>query len=114
MAETVSDVWQIDTRRVAERGERIARRLTSAELPRLRKECAARFDPVEVSVQGVVTPHGKPGVRVTMQASIKVPCQRCHDQSQAGVTSRNRFDEMEYLVRCVDHQRRIRLLGCAP
>lgn len=73
----MSDAWLIDTRRVAERGERFERQLTAAELPRLRKECTSRFEPVAVSVQGVFTPYGKPGVRVTMQAALRVPCQRC-------------------------------------
>ncbi len=73
----MSDAWLIDTRRVAERGERLERQLTAAELPRLRKECTSRFDPVAVTVQGVFTPYGKPGVRVTMRADLRVPCQRC-------------------------------------
>lgn len=73
----MSDAWQIDTRRVAERGERIERQLTAAQLPRLRKECVSRFEPVQVSLQGLFTPYGKPGVRVALQADLRVPCQRC-------------------------------------
>ena len=71
------DSWQIDTGRFAELGERIDRQLTVRELPRLRKECSAAFAPIEVSVLGVRTSLGKPGIRVSMQASVKVPCQRC-------------------------------------
>lgn len=71
------DSWLIDTRRMAERGERVERRLTTRDLPRLRKECSTPFAPVEVSVTGVRTPLGKPGVRVSMRAQVKVPCQRC-------------------------------------
>ena len=69
--------WLIDTRRLAERGERVERQLTTRDLPRLRKECSTPFAPVEVSISGVRTPHGKPGVRVSMRAQVKVPCQRC-------------------------------------
>lgn len=71
------DSWLIDTRRLAERGERVDRQLTTRDLPRLRKECSTPFAPVEVSVTGVRTPLGKPGVRVALRAQVKVPCQRC-------------------------------------
>lgn len=71
------DSWQIDTHRFAERGERIDQQLTVAQLPRLRQECVGPFEPVDVSVLGVRSPHGKPGVRVAMRASIRVRCQRC-------------------------------------
>ena len=71
------DSWLIDTRRLAERGERVDRLLTTRDLPRLRKECSTSFAPVEVSVTGVRTPLGKAGVRVSMRAQVKVPCQRC-------------------------------------
>ena len=69
--------WLIDTRRTADRGERIDRQLTTRDLPRLRKECSTPFAPVDVSVTGVSTSLGKPGVRVSMRAQVKVPCQRC-------------------------------------
>ena len=71
------DSWLIDTRRLAERGERVERQLTTRDLPRLRKECSTPFAPVEASVIGVRTSLGKPGVRVSMRAQVKVPCQRC-------------------------------------
>lgn len=71
------DTWLIDTRRLAERGERVERQLTTRDVPRLRKECSTPFAPVEVSVTGVRTSLGKPGVRVVMRAQVKVPCQRC-------------------------------------
>ena len=71
------DSWQIDTRRFAERGERIDQQLTVAQLPRLRQECVGPFEPVDVSVLGVRSPRGKPGVRVALRAAIRVRCQRC-------------------------------------
>lgn len=69
--------WVIEPRKFAERVGRIESQLAGKLLPRLRDESTQPIKPVLVRVVAAKSPRGRTGLRLALQGSIRMICQRC-------------------------------------
>ena len=69
--------WVIEPRKFSERGSRIEGQVAGKLLPRLRAESTQALKPVEVQVKAAKSPRRRNGIRLALQGSIRMICQRC-------------------------------------
>ena len=69
--------WLVEPRKFFERGARTEAQLAGKSLPRLRAESTQALKPVTVQVKAAKSPRGRPGMRLALQGSIRMICQRC-------------------------------------
>ena len=69
--------WVIEPHKFSERGGRIEAQLAGKLLRRLRDESTQPLKPVEVQVKAAKSPRGRYGIRLALQGSIRMICQRC-------------------------------------
>ena len=84
--------WVLDSRQFVARHDAIDAMLAPALLERLAEEVVAAFAPVEVHVETARSPRGLPGMRVRLDGTVQVQCQRCMTPVAVRLAPRVRFE----------------------